>query len=188
MRVRCVANTGLAIPHKWIDDLGGYGRDSLFPLTIDGEYLVVALTLRQGTVWYYLLDDLKLDYPVWYPAVLFEVTDARLSRFWVFAFVNEGIRDGDAVLAFKQWAADPLGYYDRLTDGESVATSLFVSYLEKMEFEFAPSDLAAVGEDLGDGWTLCPRCHEAWRNSAVGELLRCPSCSAKLRNPRVMGH
>src|SRR4051812_30735358 len=108
MRVRCMASTGTALPDSYIDSVGGYGREAILPITVGASYLVFALTIRRGGVWYYVLDDQDLGFPVWYPAPLFEVIDARLSRFWIFGFSDDGRRDGDALFAFREWALNPL--------------------------------------------------------------------------------
>lgn len=187
MRVRCKANTGKAIPESYVDAVGGYGRETILPITVGAQYQVFALTMRGGGVWYYVLDDQRVGFPVWFPAPLFDVVDPRLSRFWVFGFVDEGVRDGDAVLAVREWAQDPFGYYDRLSDGEPEATATFNAYRELMELEFDAVDEQAVGEDLGDGWILCPRCREAWKTTAAGAMIRCPACNRTLKNPRMLG-
>src|SRR6266496_282295 len=118
MRVECTAASGAALPDTYIDPAGGYTKHTLFPLSVGTRYIVYAITLRRGGVWYYLLDDRQLEYPVWYPAPLLRVVDSRLSRYWVFGFHQAGMRDGDAVFAFPEWADDPFGFYDALSDGE----------------------------------------------------------------------
>jgi hypothetical protein len=185
MRVVCLTNRGEGLPPSYLDPIGGYDKATIFPLEPRKEYAVYALTLRRGGVWYYIVDDRLLDYPVWHPAPLFKVEDPRVSRYWVFAFHGQGIRDGDAVFAFREWAEDPLSFYDRLSDGDSDAVAVFRRYRELMDIEFSNRGEQPVAESLDDGWLLCPACREAWRTTAVGTLVRCPNCSVLLRNPAM---
>lgn len=185
MRVECVAASGAALPETYIDADGGYTRQTLFPLSVGVRYAVYAITLRRGGVWYYLLDDRQLEYPVWYPAPLLRVVDGRLSRYWVFGFHQGGARDGDAVFAFPAWADDPRGYYDALSDGDGKARETFRQYRELMEVELTEAGTDATARDLGDGWLQCARCDNAWKTTAVGERVRCPYCGAIQQSPRL---
>jgi hypothetical protein len=185
MKVRCVANSGDRLPDLYLDPAGGYTNTTRFELTKNKVYVVYAITLRRGGVWYYVLDESGVGYPVWIPAPLFEITDARISQYWTFGFADAGLRDGSALFAFAEWARDPADFYDRLTDGESSAVDVFGKYRELMELEFQESPGASVAEDMGDGWMLCPNCRTSWRSPARGESLRCPHCKAILRNPAL---
>lgn len=185
MRVKCLANSGTSLPEGYLDPQGGFGRDAIYPLVLGKEYLVYATTLRRGGVWYYLLDERGLEYPVWSPAPLFEVSDPRLSQYWVFGFHGKGARAGDGVFAFTEWAANPLDYYDKLSDGEAEAQAIFWRYRKLMELEFETQADRTVAKDLGDGWMMCPTCREAWQTSATGILMKCPNCSTTLKNPRL---
>ena len=134
MKVHCRANSGADLPTAFLDEAAGFGRGARFHVTPGLLYTVYALTTRRGRIWYYICDDRHLNYPVWYPAPLFDVTDRSLSRFWVFAYVSFE-RDGDAVFAFKEWADDPGGFYDRLSDGDPSAVEVFRDYRRLMELE-----------------------------------------------------
>jgi len=185
MKVSCLSNSGAELPECYVDPGSGFDRTTIFPLELGKEYTVYAVTLRQGGVWYYLLDERGVDYPVWSPAPLFEVTDRRLSQYWLFGFHNAGIRPGDAVFAFVEWSSDPLDYYDKLSDGDTEARLIFRKYRDLMELEFDTQADRPAAEDLGDGWMMCPQCREAWQTSVNGALVKCPNCSTILRNPRL---
>lgn len=159
--------------------------DTIFPLQVGKDYVIYALTLRRGGVWYYLLDESGVGYPVWFPAPLFEVSDSRLSKYWVFGFHEAGLRAGDAVFAFAEWANDPLNFYDGLSDGRAEIRSVFQRYRELMDVEFDNETAGPIAEDLGDGWMMCPNCREAWQTSVNGPLLKCPHCATVLKNPRL---
>lgn len=185
MRLKCVAHSGVALPESYLDDAGGYSKQTIFPLRVGEAYLVYAVTLRRGGVWFYLQDDRAIDYPVWYPGPLFDVVDGRLSRFWVFGLHQKGVRDGDSVFAFPEWAQDPHSFYDSLSSGESAAKLVYRNYRELMELEFAEIVENSVAIVVGDGWLQCAQCSDAWQTTAVGERVRCPKCGFVQGNPRL---
>jgi hypothetical protein len=113
--------------------LGGITREFVFALVEGKEYVVYGLLVRQGFVWYYIADEHFSYYPVWNPAELFEVTDARLSSTWVFGFYNDGPQY--PIFSFKEWALDQY-YYDRLTDGDEEAVKIFRRQKGIMDNEF----------------------------------------------------
>lgn len=170
----------------FVDEIGGFTRSTIFPVTVDRHYLVYALTVRRGGVWYYILDDRNLGYPVWHPAALFVVRDGRLSRHWKFALEGFGIRDGDVLFAFPEWVESPHSFYDRLSDGDASATATFAHYRTLMETEFDWHETGPAATPLGDGWMMCPECQETWLTSAVGELIKCPRCATLLKNPSLV--
>lgn len=186
MRVMCQGASGLSLPEQYIDLAGGYTRQTLFPVTVDKTYVIYAMTLRRGGVWYYIIDDRGLDYPVWYPAPLFRVVDGRVSRYWTFGFHDAGGRDGDAIFAFPSWSNDPFSFYDALSEGETTARDTFRRYAELLDSEFADTASTPTASDVGDGWLQCAKCNEAWRTSAGGEQVRCPSCGLVQLNPRLI--
>jgi hypothetical protein len=186
MKVRCIRSTGVELPESYLDPAAGFSREAIFPLKAGKDYVVFALTLRRGGVWFYVLDERGADYPAWSPAPLFEVTDPRVSRCWVISEKFDSTRAGDIVLAFPSWASDPLNYYDRLSDGEASAVSEFQRFREFMELEFATPDNSLIATDLGEGWILCTSCFESWRAGLRGELLKCPRCGSILRNPTLL--
>jgi hypothetical protein len=183
MKVRCTSNRGTGLPDLYLDPVGGYRATNIFPLEIEKEYVVYALTIRRGGVWYYILSESGVAYPVWHPAPLFEVSDPRPSRYWLFGFADSGLRDGSALFAIPEWARAPGEFYDRLTDGHHETVACFARYRAMMEQEHDDVDSKAVAEDVGDGWLLCPSCHEAWQTFVRGTTVRCPNCSTVLRSP-----
>lgn len=134
MKICCISNTGADLPPSCIDERGGFRRDTKFNVSTGSVYTVYAMTLRRGSIWYYISDDRGLPYPVWYPAPLFSVVDGSLSRHWMFAHGSIE-RDGDIVLAFREWADDPAEYYDRLSDRDPDAIRVFQRYKKWMDAE-----------------------------------------------------
>lgn len=185
MRVRCETNRGVDLPVDYLDIAGGFTRETIFPLRPGAEYIVYALTVRRGGIWYYLIDERGVNYPVWSPAPLFTVTDSRISRYWLFGFRDLGSRNGDAVFAFSEWATNPMDYYDRLSDGDMEAVLIFRKYRGLMDLEFEDEAVQDTASVVGDGWLMCPSCRAAWQSSVAGSLISCPNCSARLRNPSL---
>lgn len=135
MKLLCIANTGAELPADFLDDAGGFGRDSAFDVTVGRHYVVYAITLKSGHIWYYLCDDRGLPYPVWYPSALFQVIDGRPSRFWIFVHGSYA-RAGDILFAYPEWANDALAYYDRLSDREPIAVQTFNRYRQLIDREY----------------------------------------------------
>lgn len=181
MKAKCISNRGRNLPHLYRDPSAGYGADADFPLTLEKEYVVYALTVRRGALWYYVFDDNGVWYPVWYPAALFAITDSRVSRYWVVGLYREGLGDGSAIVAVAPWAKDPYVFYDRLTDGDPEVRNTFSTYRALMDHEFDLAEQQAVADDVGNGWLACSICRWVWRQAVRGSLIRCPECGNSLR-------
>ncbi|MCC3530940.1 MAG: hypothetical protein JGK21_23570 [Microcoleus sp. PH2017_22_RUC_O_B] len=130
MRVRCIANTGKNLPENYIDPARGYTKKIELPLTVGKEYVVYAIRLWQGIVWYYICDDNYSYYPIQTPAPLFEVVDNRVSKYWRFMLNPNGVLR----FVFEQWLNDPC-FYDKLTDQEEAEVEIFDKVKELMDAE-----------------------------------------------------
>jgi hypothetical protein len=125
VRVRCIANTGQALPESSIDSRRGLTAEKTFPLTIGTLYVVYAITMYRGLTWYYVLDDHDLPYPVWKPAVLFDIVSGTIPTGWVVGYVRvSGDDAGYPVISFPEWADDRF-FYERLVDGDDLAVAVF---------------------------------------------------------------
>lgn len=115
MRVRCTANTGSALPDAYLRDERLLHASTAFDVEIGREYVVYGIAYVWAMCWYYLDQDVGLDYPLWRPAPLFEVVDDRVSRHWCLTR-DATDRSGEATyLVVPPWAREPF-FYDRLTD------------------------------------------------------------------------
>ena len=134
MIVCCISNTGTSLPVELIWPVGGYTKEREFPLILGKKYTVYGITIFQGHPWYYVCDEDYSYYPVWRPWVLFEVSDARLSKYWIVG--HQPIDDNlySFIIAFPEWVNDP-EYYDQLTDGDEPAVSIFKKYKQSMDSE-----------------------------------------------------
>src|SRR5574342_425199 len=108
-------------------------------LIIGKEYVVYAITEMHEFIWYSLCDENYNYYPMWFPFSIFEITDQRLSRYWIFS-LRERLSRTDTIvfspfLAYSEWSLQD-DYYDNLTDGEEREVKIFKKYKELMELEF----------------------------------------------------
>jgi hypothetical protein len=180
MKVKCIYNQGIYLPKDM-----GFNEDSIFSLERNKEYIVYAMTINEGYVWYYICDNNFSYYPVWKPCPLFEIVDNRISRYWVFSY-KKGLNytKAHAIWSYPEWADDP-NYYDKLTDGDKREVSLFKAYKEKMYFEFSDSIISDTAQIGDKEWLICPCCIDAWQlKNDKDALVKCPKCQKILNNPR----
>lgn len=179
MLIRCKQKTGQNLPVKDPEGLIWQRKD--FPyLIIDKIYVVYAMTIYLGYIWYYLIEDDSDRYPHWRPSPLFDVVDGRLSKYWIFSIV-----DGHTTWAYPEWARDPYNYYDRLSDGCKNEEEIFRSYRKLMDLEFpnpSNTEQALIGDNV---WLMCPKCIDAWESTSSDDgMVICPKCNTTMHNPR----
>ncbi len=141
MKVVCTANSGAILPGAYLDPRAGYDTHTEFRLTVGKEYVVYALAFRDTQVWYYIVDDAELWYPVHHPAPLFDVIDDSLSGYWKYRFMPENL-DYLALFTFEEWRSDP-HFYERLTEHAEEEVSIFERIKSLMDSETpanAPND------------------------------------------------
>lgn len=142
MKVKCLFNNAIdeRLPKAIIEHYVKNNEDPNFDLIVGKEYTVYALTVNFNYPWYYIYDEWDRGYPLWHPAPLFEVTDNRLSRYWLFSVLFDQERRCDTLLAYPEWAKDPYNYYSALVDGEKWAEEIFQRYKQLMDNEFERQD------------------------------------------------
>lgn len=136
--VRCVGASGDALPAACRNDSTGMTLDAEFPLLVDKNYVVYAMTVFDGSTWFYVLDEHGAPFPHWYPADLFTIEDERIPPDWVIGYVHA--RDGRAgypVVSFPEWALDP-SFYERLVDGSASAAETFARRRKSAESPAVP--------------------------------------------------
>jgi len=189
MLVRCTNND-----LRSVDAASPLGREigcwfgassTLLPLENGGLYVVYGLQFKDGWLRYFLADDdyLATGYPLSYVAGFFEVVDRRLSHCWVSQHPSDPEPSLDVVMAFPEWTDDP-GFYERLVDGDADAVRIFRRRKEFMDVEYPSPLIDDPAEVVDECWLLCPRCSDAWESTTLVGLVRCPSCSTLLANPR----
>jgi len=181
MKIRCLTNSLKALS---LNKSSNYTLpDAQIFLTIGKEYIAYALSQFYDEIWYCVCDESYTYYPVWYPKTLFEISDNRLSEYWVFSF-KEDLKKERFFFGFPEWA-DQLDFYDKLTDGEKKEVEIFKGYKELMDLEFPDSSISETAQIGDDQWLICPKCTDAWQNSDNRDaLVRCSKCSTIFNNPR----
>ena len=137
MRIKCISNFWKDLPDDLIFIPGGYAKDTKFDeLSIGKEYVVYALTVLRGYFWYYIADEHYLYFPVYKPAVLFEITDPRLSKCWEIGFkFSQGEGTKNQIIAYKEWVHES-HYYELLSDGNPREVKIYNQYKKLMDEEF----------------------------------------------------
>lgn len=180
MKVRCIYNEG-----SYLSQEMGFNKETTFALKMNKEYLVYAMTIHKGYVWYCLCDENYTYHPNWHPCPLFEVIDGSLSHYWIFSY-NQEVDDIEAssIWAYPEWANDPY-YYDYLFDGGEKEVKTFKRYKELMYLEFPDESITHIAQIGDDEWLICPNCIDAWcSDSSQDALVKCPNCLSILQNPR----
>lgn len=122
--VRCRENSLASLRDEFLDDRRGYRSSTTLPLSVGAQYDVFAISSFLGGFWYYVLDDDRHRYPVWYPAPVFDIVSETVPEGWVLA--HHRTKDGGvtSILSFPEWASDP-HYYERLVDDDPEAVTTF---------------------------------------------------------------
>lgn len=123
MRVTCIARRGETLSTDYLDPRIPRTTETNFHLTVGREYVVYAIGMWSHQIWYYIIDDTELWFPMAKPGPLFRVVDARVSRLWHFK-QTKFCGDPGVLLAFEEWASDDR-FYDRLSDQELVECKIF---------------------------------------------------------------
>jgi hypothetical protein len=138
MRVKCVANSGKKLLKTNVDEKAGFGRNEIFLITPDKEYVVYAITTLNNCMWYYIAEDIfgkGRHFPIWHPAELFKIVCNKISRTWVVGTRNvDGKGNLSPIISFSDWVKNG-EYYERLADGDKEAYKVFLKYKKIMDKE-----------------------------------------------------
>jgi len=132
MKIRCIANKGTELPEIYLNPPLDITKETEFKLIIGKEYIVYAISEWQGNLSYCICDERFTYYPIHNPAPLFEIVDARYSRYWQVQLATNGLLE----IAFEHWFDLP-DFYDKLTDGAEEAILIFDKIKELMDAEAA---------------------------------------------------
>ena len=130
MKIRCIANKGANLPETYLNLPLDITAETEFKLIVGKEYIVYAISEWQGNLSYYICDERFTYYPIHNPAPLFEIVDARYSRYWQVQLATNGLLE----IAFEHWFSIP-DFYEKLTDGETEAVLIFEKMKELMDAE-----------------------------------------------------
>ena len=132
MKIRCIANKGAYLPESYLNPPLDMTKETEFKLIIGKEYIVYAISEWQGNLSYCICDERYTYYPIHNPAPLFEIVDARYSRYWQVQLATNGLLE----IAFEHWFSIP-DFYDQLTDGAEETVLIFDKIKELMDAEAA---------------------------------------------------
>jgi hypothetical protein len=187
MFIKCISKTGKPLPQALLNERSGFARETEFDLIESKEYVVYAMTIEMGYIWYYICDESYGYFPIWQPSPLFQVISGKMSRYWIFAFYPETERYRSQISwAYPEWANNPYQYYDRLSDGEEEEVKIFKKYKALMDVEFPIPSNTCVAEALDETWLMCPYCIDAWESISKEGMVICPKCKTMMHNPRFV--
>lgn len=184
MKIKCTTTKVASLPDK-ISKNYQISYDAFF-LKEGKEYIVYALRIYLGYIWYCISDEIDMFYPCWNPSTLFEISDNRLSRYWIFSTENEEDQKKSPFFSFPEWANDPY-FYGELIEGNSGDANavIFRKYKELMDLEFPDASISEIAQIGDDEWLICPSCIDGWKTREDRDaLVRCPVCRTVYNNPR----
>jgi hypothetical protein len=188
MIVKCIANHGKNLPLDCLRPKSGFGIDYSFPLIINKYYIVYGMVLVDGYIWYFINDEENTRYPFLNPSPLFEVTNGQLSKYWIYSFTQEKLRDQiftHTLWAYFEWVNDPY-YYDSLSDGNEKEVAIFKKYKSLMDLEFPSPWIDDKAKALDDNWLFCSYCIDAWQSFSTDGMVICPTCNRTMHNPNYI--
>ena len=156
-------------------------------LVVEKNYVVYAMILNSGYIWYFLEDEDKLYYPFAYPAPFFKVLNGNLSRYWIYSTeIGKDKNSSRTIWTYPEWANDPY-FYNQLTDGKREALEVFKKYKELMDIEFPLPSIPEAASALDEEWLMCHFCLDAWQSTSKDGMVICPKCKRMMHNPRYPG-
>lgn len=156
-----------------IGNRGGYTAHD-YGETAGDKHVVCAMFSLEPGVLLYCLDAESLLHV---PAELFQIIDARLSRFWCFS--HEFHRDTAAHRNSFYWGYPEFvsnsDHRADLFEGRRDAVALYEEYKERLALEFALPFIRHEATPLAGGWVMCAVCGDAWKPvDSTDEMVRCP--------------
>ncbi|HEX4840344.1 MAG TPA: hypothetical protein VFU89_07890 [Rhabdochlamydiaceae bacterium] len=182
MKIKCIKNQMKDLPEEV---LKRYGLTADWPfLIIEKKYVVYAITEFDNNIWYCVCEGGPKSDPKWAPSPLFEITDGRLSRYWIFTF-REAENRLIPYISFPEMANTP-SFYDELIDGDSEDNiAIFRNYKELIDLEFPDTAISEKAQIGDQDWLICPICIDGWEcSNAVDGMVKCPKCQKVMHNPR----
>tara|TARA_B100001094_G_scaffold304171_1_gene332882 strand:- start:860 stop:1282 length:423 start_codon:yes stop_codon:yes gene_type:complete len=139
MKVRCLANNFLELKNKiQIDRLlkvyFGLPNGEL-NLRRNQEYTVYGILYIDKHPWYFLCLDKYDEYPVTFPADLFEIIEPSLSSYWRLVTHNSDTPDIFSGFVIPEWSENE-SFYENLVDGDPKSEAIFTKYRKLMDEEF----------------------------------------------------
>jgi hypothetical protein len=147
------------------------------------SFVVYAMRMNCGYIWYFICQHEKATYPFWYPSPLFTVEDDRISKYWVFTNnINEDFDYKNYTWAFPEWARDKY-FYGQLVEDYPRELEVFKKYKELMYLEFPDPYIDVKASAIDETWVMCPSCIDAWEPRSTEGMIVCPKCNNIMHNP-----
>jgi len=184
VRVRCINNDKSVLPSaiykKYSDNLDDKA------LISRKEYIVYALAHFEESLWYCIFAEDFNFFPIYKHFCFFEISDPKISRFWIFDLYLEKSTNFEIYVSFPEWIKEEY-FYANLVDGKKREQRIFDRYKELMDLEF-PDPNISISAEVGDkSWLICPNCIDAWEcHNNIDALVKCPKCGNKWNNPRYI--
>ena len=108
-------------------------------LTFNKEYVVMAITKWDNVLYFYVLGDESIKYPLPFPIQIFEVIDSRFSEYWNYSKNNfsESLNISEhEVISFNEWSVGKDFFYEKILDEDSETLLIFIKYRDLMINEF----------------------------------------------------
>lgn len=121
MKVKCEANTGANLSEKTYEI--GYTTETMFELKKHEFYTVYGMCQWRNSL-HFLIKGEENNYPSWYPAELFTVSDKKLPLEWYFDFYTDN--DISAVWGYKELVEDE-SHFDELMERKNDALRVFLT-------------------------------------------------------------
>jgi len=147
-----------------------------------GNHVVCAIAFWHG----HLAFIVDCEHPYSFPALLCDITDPRVSRYFVFRQELQRTSSTEMrvhyVWGFPEYVNDAT-LYARAVDREPEAVGIFKRYKRLFEFEFPDPAVEEKGILLQDRWVQCPKCWDAWEEATGLGMAQCPVCKSIVHNP-----
>ena len=108
--------------------------DSELDIEIGKEYTVYGIEFWDNCPWIYICADSYDEYPKPFALDFFEVTEQKLSSYWVLNSKDTYNKKVKTQLVFCEWADDD-SFYEKLIDEDEACVITFEKYRKAMDVE-----------------------------------------------------
>lgn len=135
MKVRCLTNEISPEIHE--RSLVEWANGTALEITRGKVYIVLAVTKYFDKYFFFIMGDESKEYPLAFPAELFEIVDNKVSKYWDCNFttlksldqLNIGNND---ICSFTEWKNQKDQFYEDVLEEEKNALIIFNQYRDKM--------------------------------------------------------
>ncbi len=156
-----------------------------FHLTYQKEYVVYGLDYsKEGYINFLIVDDTEVSYPKIYPSEFFEITNNRISEYWIGTeekeFPIKNIKCPN-LISFKEIVENEY-FFEDILDCKNNTCEIFSKNKELMDNEFPDNNIKSA-EIIDANWVFCGYCDESWEVKSKQGVIVCPKCGKRNNNP-----